>query len=142
MLLHILFQRGLQREKQRVQVVATANVKLLHECEILRSRLEECSVNFLIEEEDKLIVDTSSPSDAIDLLATSDNRIGLLLAEVNTIIFLLSRNLERAPRFCFVHNNIFGSFYRILCLCWFRLLSFFLNEFTCVSIPIGVFIFI
>lgn len=60
----------------------TANAKLLHECEILRNRLQECSVNFLIEEEDKLIVDTSSPSDAIDLLTTSDNRIGLLLAEV------------------------------------------------------------
>lgn len=59
-----------------------ANSKLLHECEILRNRLQECSVNFLSEEEDKLDLDTSSPSDAIDLLTTSDNRIGLLLAEV------------------------------------------------------------
>ncbi|KAG8656265.1 PX domain-containing protein EREX isoform X2 [Manihot esculenta] len=88
----IEIERGLQREKQRVQVVATANVKLLHECEILRSRLEECSVNFLIEEEDKLIVDTSSPSDAIDLLATSDNRIGLLLAEAQ----LLAQDVENS----------------------------------------------
>ena len=62
---------------------STANAKLLHECGILRDRLQECSVNFLVEEEDKLIVDTSSPSDAIDLLTTSDNRIGLLLAEVS-----------------------------------------------------------
>ncbi|KAK8618962.1 hypothetical protein V6N13_132936 [Hibiscus sabdariffa] len=38
-------------------------------------------VDFLSEEEDKLNVDTSSPSDALDLLTTSDNRIGLLLAE-------------------------------------------------------------
>ena len=60
-----------------------ANTKLLHECNILRDRLQECSVNFLSEEEDKLIVDTSSPSDALDLLTTSDNRIGLLLAEVS-----------------------------------------------------------
>lgn len=58
------------------------NMKLLHECEILRSRLQECSVNFLSEEEDKLILDTSNPSDAFDLLTTSENRIGLLLAEV------------------------------------------------------------
>lgn len=58
-----------------------ANTKLLHECAILQKRLSECSVNFLVEEEDKLNIDTS-PSDALDLLATSDNRIGLLLAEV------------------------------------------------------------
>ena len=38
-------------------------------------------MDVLVEEEDKLVLDTSS-SDAIDLLTTSDNRIGLLLAEV------------------------------------------------------------
>ena len=65
-----------------MELASTANAKLLHECGILHDRLQECSVNFLVEEEDKLIVDTSSPSDAIDLLTTSDNRIGLLLAEV------------------------------------------------------------
>lgn len=61
----------------------TANTKFLHECGILRGRLQECSLNFLVEEEDELTLDTSSPSDAIDLLITSDNRIGLLLAEVS-----------------------------------------------------------
>lgn len=64
-----------------MQLSHSANAKLLHECAILQKRLQECSVNFLVEEEDKLNVDTS-PSDALDLLATSDNRIGLLLAEV------------------------------------------------------------
>lgn len=78
-----VFQRLIQKEKQRTEHAKNANVKLLHECEILCSRLQECSINFLVEEEDKLIVDTSSPSDAIDLLTTSDNRIGLLLAEVS-----------------------------------------------------------
>lgn len=82
MLLHVCFQRVLQKEKQRMERANFANSKLLHECEILRNRLQECSVNFLSEEEDKLTVDTSSASDAIDLLTTSDNRIGLLLAEV------------------------------------------------------------
>ncbi|KAK8992887.1 hypothetical protein V6N11_048951 [Hibiscus sabdariffa] len=42
------------------------------------------------EEEDKLNVDTSSPSDALDLLTTSDNRIGLLLAEAQ----LLAQDVE------------------------------------------------
>lgn len=61
--------------------VKIARAKLLHECGILRRRLQECSVNFLAEEEDKFIVN-SSLSDALDLLTTSDNRVGLLLAEV------------------------------------------------------------
>ncbi|XAR50533.1 Plus-end-directed kinesin ATPase [Bertholletia excelsa] len=85
-------ERILHKEKERWEHSNAANTKLLHECEILRSRLEECSVNFLIEEEDKLIVDTSSTSDAIDLLTTSDNRIGLLLAEAQ----LLAQDVENA----------------------------------------------
>lgn len=77
-----ILQKSLQKEKQRAENANAANVKLLHECQILCHRLQECSVNFLVEEEDKLIVDSSSPSDAVDLLTTADNRIGLLLAEV------------------------------------------------------------
>lgn len=83
-------ERILQEERQRREHSNAANAKLLHECEILRSRLEECSVNFLIEEEIKLSMDTSSPSEAIDVLGTSDNRIGLLLAEAQ----LLAEDVE------------------------------------------------
>nr|XP_023904528.1 PX domain-containing protein EREX isoform X4 [Quercus suber]POE45321.1 px domain-containing protein erex [Quercus suber] len=85
-------ERILHKERQRMELASTANAKLLHECGILRDRLQECSVNFLVEEEDKLIVDTSLPSDAIDLLTTSDNRIGLLLAEAQ----LLAQDVENA----------------------------------------------
>ncbi|KAK0595126.1 hypothetical protein LWI29_003825 [Acer saccharum] len=85
-------ERSLQKEKQRAELANNANSKLLHECEILCNRLQECSVNFLSEEEDKLILDTSSPSDAIDLLTTSDNRIGLLLAEAQ----LLAQDIEKS----------------------------------------------
>ncbi|KAM7254012.1 hypothetical protein ACFE04_031694 [Oxalis oulophora] len=85
-------ERALQKEKQKMEIANSANSKLLHECEILWNRLQECSVNFLVEEEDKLIVDTSSPSDAIDLLTTSDNRIGLLLAEAQ----LLAQDIENS----------------------------------------------
>lgn len=35
-------------------------------------------------------MDTSSTSDAIDLLTTSDNRIGLLLAEVSFSIMIFA----------------------------------------------------
>ncbi|CAM8880457.1 unnamed protein product [Rhodiola kirilowii] len=82
----------LQRERQKTEQATTANTKLLHECEILQGRLQECSVNFLVEEEDKLILDTSSSSDALDLLTTADNRIGLLLAEAQ----LLAQDVENA----------------------------------------------
>lgn len=86
-------ERILQKEKQRREEANTANAKLLHECGILRDRLEECSVTFAIdEEEDRLTMDASSPSDAIDMLTTSDNRIGLLLAEAQ----LLAQDVENA----------------------------------------------
>lgn len=59
------------------------NQKLLHDCEILHNRLQDSSVDFFIEEEDKLIFETASTADdAIDLLETSDNHISILLAEV------------------------------------------------------------
>ncbi|XP_031480135.1 PX domain-containing protein EREL1 isoform X2 [Nymphaea colorata] len=78
-------ERILYKEQQRREHSSTSRVKLLHECEVLCNRLQECSVNFLAEEEDKFTVDSSSLSDALDLLATSDNRIGLLLAEAQLL---------------------------------------------------------
>ncbi|KAL3343269.1 hypothetical protein AABB24_027029 [Solanum stoloniferum] len=75
----------LREERQTREHATAANIKLLHEYEILRSRLEECSVSFLIEEENKLVLDASIPSDAIDILSTSDDRIGLLLAEAQLL---------------------------------------------------------
>ncbi|THG22863.1 PX domain-containing protein EREX isoform X2 [Camellia sinensis] len=97
-------ERVLHKEKKRWEHSNAANAKLLHECEILRCRLEECSVNFLIEEEDKLIVDSSSTSDAIDLLTTSDNRIGLLVAEAQ----LLAQDVENAVAAA-THNSNGGN---------------------------------
>ncbi|KAL2493482.1 Phox (PX) domain-containing protein [Abeliophyllum distichum] len=79
------FESILRKERQEREYANAANAKLLHECDILRSRLEECSANFLAEEENKLKMETSSKSDAVGLLATSDNRIGLLLAEAHLL---------------------------------------------------------
>ncbi|RRT43863.1 hypothetical protein B296_00056130 [Ensete ventricosum] len=82
----------LQKGKQKWSNAKSASKNLLHECRVLRDRLQECSVNFLVDEEDKFTISPSSLSDALDLLATSDNRIGLLLAEAQ----LLARNDEEA----------------------------------------------
>ncbi|KAG8379810.1 hypothetical protein BUALT_Bualt07G0128200 [Buddleja alternifolia] len=79
------FETRLIKERTKREHMNAANAKLLHECEILRSRLDECSVNFLVEEENKLKLDAPSPSDALDILATSENRIGLLLAETQLL---------------------------------------------------------
>lgn len=79
----LLNQGFLHKEKQKWSNAKSASKNLLHECRVLRDRLQECSVNFLADEEDKFTISPSSLSDALDLLATSDNRIGLLLAEVS-----------------------------------------------------------
>ncbi|XP_041000095.1 PX domain-containing protein EREX-like isoform X2 [Juglans microcarpa x Juglans regia] len=98
-------ERSLQKERQRMEHANTANTKFLHECGILGGRLQECSLNFLVEEEDKLTLDTSSPSDAIDLLTTSDNRIGLLLAEAQ----LLAQDVENAVAVVDESRDVNGS---------------------------------
>ncbi|KAH0450875.1 hypothetical protein IEQ34_021567 [Dendrobium chrysotoxum] len=59
-----------------------ARMNLIYKCETLRHRLQECKVNFLAEAEDRLTVSLSSFPAALDLLATSDNRIDLLIAEL------------------------------------------------------------
>ncbi|KAK4756389.1 hypothetical protein SAY87_006516 [Trapa incisa] len=101
----IELERILQKEKKEMELANAANLKLLHECGILHDRLQECSVNFLSEEEDKLIVDVSSPSDVLDLVTTSDNRIGLLLAEAQ----LLGQDVENATMALDQTENIGGK---------------------------------
>lgn len=78
-------ERDLEHEKQRRKYTNTAYMKLLHECEVLHNRLKECSATLLIEEEHKLTIDASSPSDTVDLLATSNKQIGLLAAEAQLL---------------------------------------------------------
>ena len=77
-----LYQRVINREKQRSTRMRLSREKILHECRLLRERLQECSAKFLAEEQDDFTIDPSSLPDALDLLATSDNRIRLLVAEV------------------------------------------------------------
>lgn len=79
-------ERVLQIERQRMEQADIANQKLFHDCEILHYRLQDSSVDFFIEEENKLVLETASTADdAIDLLATSDDHISLLLAEAKLL---------------------------------------------------------
>jgi len=84
-------ERVINREKQRSTRMRLSREKFLHECRLLRERLQECSAKFLAEEQDNFTIDPSSLPDALDLLATSDNRIRLLVAEAQ----LLARGDEQ-----------------------------------------------
>lgn len=61
-------------------------MKLQHQCEVLRNHLKECSTNLLVEEEDKLTIDTSSPSNTVEIFTTFNEQIGLLVAEVSFVL--------------------------------------------------------
>ncbi|KAK9100661.1 hypothetical protein Scep_024091 [Stephania cephalantha] len=98
-------ERVLQEEKERTEKEKNARRRLLHECVILRHRLQECSVNLLSEEIDKLTADSSSLSDSLDLLTTSDDRMGLLLAEAQ----LLAQDDENPTVTSSGRYNVSGS---------------------------------
>lgn len=78
-------ERELQNKSQRWAFAKARKKKLLYECEILYHQLKESSVNFLNAEGDRFTVDPSSLPDALGLLTTSDNRIGLLIAEAQLL---------------------------------------------------------
>ncbi|GJN38924.1 hypothetical protein PR202_gb28005 [Eleusine coracana subsp. coracana] len=61
-------ERVITREKQRSIRMKSSREKILHECRLLRERLQECSAKFLAEEQDSFTIDPSSLPDALDLL--------------------------------------------------------------------------
>ncbi|KAK4600750.1 hypothetical protein RGQ29_010394 [Quercus rubra] len=75
-------EKLIQQERQMREHAKASREKLLHECHILHNRLQECNTNLLADNEDNFVADSSSLADALDLLATSDDRIGLLLSEL------------------------------------------------------------
>lgn len=80
-------QRLYEEERQANKQARTSFMKLLNEFQVLQQRFEECSINLVYENEDDLVMDHSSCSDALNLLTTCDNQINFLLAEV----FYISR---------------------------------------------------
>uniref|UniRef100_A0A0A9CU89 Uncharacterized protein n=1 Tax=Arundo donax TaxID=35708 RepID=A0A0A9CU89_ARUDO len=78
-------ERVINREKHRSTRMKLSREKVLHECRLLHERLQECSGKFLAEEQDNFSIDPSSLPDALDLLATSDNRVRLLVAEAQLL---------------------------------------------------------
>ncbi|XP_074344865.1 PX domain-containing protein EREX-like isoform X2 [Apium graveolens] len=79
-------ERDLEQEKQRRIYTNTNYVKLQHQCEVLQNRLNECTATLLIEEEDKLTINTLSPFNAVEKFTTFNEEIGLLVAEAQLIL--------------------------------------------------------
>ncbi|XP_062163862.1 PX domain-containing protein EREL1 isoform X2 [Alnus glutinosa] len=78
-------EKLIQHERQMREHEKTARKKLLDECNILRNRLQEYHINLTTGDEHDLVVDSSSLANALDLLTTSDDHIGLLLAEAQLL---------------------------------------------------------
>ncbi|XP_075650570.1 PX domain-containing protein EREL1 isoform X1 [Castanea sativa] len=83
-------EKFIQQERQMREHAKASREKLLHECHVLHNRLQECNTNLLADDEDNFVADSSSLADALDLLATCDDRVGLLLSEAQ----LLTENNE------------------------------------------------
>ncbi|XWS70445.1 hypothetical protein CRYUN_Cryun03dG0048800 [Craigia yunnanensis] len=75
----------LEQERQIGKHVRTAREKLLNECRLLHDRLLICNVSLSSDDDEDLIKDSSLVEDALDLLTTSDDKITLLLAEVQLL---------------------------------------------------------
>ncbi|KAE8664289.1 Adenine phosphoribosyltransferase 5 isoform 1 [Hibiscus syriacus] len=73
----------LEQGRKIMKHVRNEREKLLKECQLLHNRLLECSMNLSTDDEN-LIKDSSSV-EALDLLTTSDDKISLLLAEVQLL---------------------------------------------------------
>ncbi|KAK6162067.1 hypothetical protein DH2020_001908 [Rehmannia glutinosa] len=73
----------LQEERERNEQTRTSWRKFLDKYKILHDQLQECHINNLKHtKEDDLLKSASSFSDPLDIISTSDNQIGLLVAEV------------------------------------------------------------
>lgn len=83
-------QRLYEEERLGNEQARTSFMKLLHQCQVLRQRFEECNINLVSENEDDLVMDHPSCSDALNLLMTYDNQINFLLAEVEAAIFIFT----------------------------------------------------
>lgn len=65
----------------------TVREKLLHECRILLNQFQACNVNLFAEENDNIILESSSVADALALLTSSDDQISHLKTEVLSTVF-------------------------------------------------------
>ncbi|KAL0394279.1 UNVERIFIED_CONTAM: PX domain-containing protein EREL1 [Sesamum latifolium] len=72
----------LQEEREKNEQTRSSWRKLLYKCKILYDQLQECNINNLMRTKgDDLLKNIPSLLDTLDVAGTSDNQIGLLIAE-------------------------------------------------------------
>ncbi|XP_022982137.1 PX domain-containing protein EREL1-like [Cucurbita maxima] len=81
----------LQQERELRQHANAAWKKLLSECRSIHGRLQSCSINFTVDDYNH-IAESSSLSNALEVLTTSEDRLNFLLTEAN----LLSDSIQTA----------------------------------------------
>lgn len=78
----------LQEEKQKFEKKEIARMKMVHEFDVLHHRLRECSMSLVNESEDKLVIDSTSVQDALELIKISNDQIEALCEQVHFICML------------------------------------------------------
>uniref|UniRef100_A0A2P2IWI9 Phox domain-containing family protein n=1 Tax=Rhizophora mucronata TaxID=61149 RepID=A0A2P2IWI9_RHIMU len=77
-------EKLLREDREMGEQKKNARKKLLHDCRVLHNRLQECSLNLSAEEDDDFVVN-SSQDDVLNMLTTSEDQIGHLVAEVQLL---------------------------------------------------------
>ncbi|KAI4316341.1 hypothetical protein L6164_024329 [Bauhinia variegata] len=78
-------EKILQHEREKREHTEIAWRKLLQKCRLLFNQLQECNANLPTEDKDNAVMNSSSSTDALNQLTISNDRIGLLLAEVKDL---------------------------------------------------------
>ncbi|KAI4337305.1 hypothetical protein L6164_015738 [Bauhinia variegata] len=75
-------EKILQQEREKREHAEIAWRKLLQKCRLLYNQLQECNVSLPTEDKYNTVINSPLSIDALNQLAISDDRIGLLLTEV------------------------------------------------------------
>ncbi|KAI3468010.1 hypothetical protein Pfo_024673 [Paulownia fortunei] len=97
----------LQEERERNEQTRTSWRKLLYKCKILHDQLQECSINnFMLTKGDVLQENIPSLLDPLDIVGTSDNQIGLLIAEVQHLAQDVDYSASTPDRVAELDDNV------------------------------------
>ncbi|XP_054788566.1 PX domain-containing protein EREL2 isoform X1 [Prosopis cineraria] len=78
-------EKFLQYEIDKREHAESASRNLMQKCRLLLSQLQQCNITFPAEYRDKITMNSSSLEETANQLALSDDRIGILLAEVENL---------------------------------------------------------
>ncbi|XP_028792788.1 PX domain-containing protein EREL1 isoform X2 [Neltuma alba] len=78
-------EKLLQHEREKREHAESASRNLIQKCKLLFTQLQQCNITFPTEDQDNTATNSSSLEETANQLAVSDDRIGVLLAEVEDL---------------------------------------------------------